>query len=129
MFTGRASSDALCSRNRVPLARLPLLRRCHGAWYISVPSGEHRRSIDNGTHQRKPHLNTKLVRLGNATVDGIAIGPGGERIAIEVKSPKALGVYAVHPRCTQREGQDSMNARGTTGLDPTHFRRYALVSS
>ena len=28
------------------------------------------------------------VRVGNAMVDGVAFGPGGERIAIEVKSPR-----------------------------------------
>ena len=28
------------------------------------------------------------VRVGNAIVDGIAVGPEGERIAIEVKSPR-----------------------------------------
>jgi hypothetical protein len=30
----------------------------------------------------------KPVRVGNAMVDGVAIGPEGERIAIEVKSPR-----------------------------------------
>lgn len=30
----------------------------------------------------------KPVRVGNAAVDGVAIGPEGERIAIEVKSPR-----------------------------------------
>jgi predicted RecB family endonuclease len=30
----------------------------------------------------------RAVRVGNAMVDGIAIGPEGERIAIEVKSPR-----------------------------------------
>jgi hypothetical protein len=29
----------------------------------------------------------KPERVGNAMVDGVAIGPEGERIAIEVKSP------------------------------------------
>jgi hypothetical protein len=29
----------------------------------------------------------KPARVGNAMVDGVAIGPEGERIAIEVKSP------------------------------------------
>jgi hypothetical protein len=29
----------------------------------------------------------KPVKVGNAMVDGVAIGPEGERIAIEVKSP------------------------------------------
>jgi predicted RecB family endonuclease len=29
----------------------------------------------------------KSVRAGNAMVDGVAVGPEGERIAIEVKSP------------------------------------------
>jgi predicted RecB family endonuclease len=29
----------------------------------------------------------KPVRAGNAMVDGVAVGPEGERIAIEVKSP------------------------------------------
>jgi len=28
------------------------------------------------------------VRAGNASVDGVAVGPEGERIAIEVKSPR-----------------------------------------
>jgi hypothetical protein len=30
----------------------------------------------------------KSVKVGNAMVDGVAIGPEGERIAIEVKSPR-----------------------------------------
>jgi len=30
----------------------------------------------------------KPARVGNATVDGIAVGPEDERIAIEVKSPR-----------------------------------------
>jgi len=30
----------------------------------------------------------KPVRAGNAMVDGMAVGPEGERIAIEVKSPR-----------------------------------------
>jgi hypothetical protein len=30
----------------------------------------------------------KPARVGNAMVDGIAIGPEGERIAIEVRSPR-----------------------------------------
>jgi predicted RecB family endonuclease len=32
-------------------------------------------------------VSMKPARVGNAMVDGIAIGPEGERIAIEVKSP------------------------------------------
>jgi len=30
----------------------------------------------------------KSARAGNALVDGLAVGPEGERIAIEVKSPR-----------------------------------------
>jgi predicted RecB family endonuclease len=33
-------------------------------------------------------VSMKPVRVGNAAVDGVAIGPEGERIAIEVKSPR-----------------------------------------
>jgi len=33
-------------------------------------------------------VNMKPVKVGNAMVDGVAIGPEGERIAIEVKSPR-----------------------------------------
>lgn len=33
-------------------------------------------------------VSMRPVRVGNAMVDGIAIGPEGERIAIEVKSPR-----------------------------------------
>jgi predicted RecB family endonuclease len=32
-------------------------------------------------------VSMKPARVGNAMVDGIAVGPEGERIAIEVKSP------------------------------------------
>ena len=32
-------------------------------------------------------VSMKPVRTGNAMVDGIALGPDGDRIAIEVKSP------------------------------------------
>jgi predicted RecB family endonuclease len=32
-------------------------------------------------------VSMKPARVGNAMVDGVAIGPEGERIAIEVKSP------------------------------------------
>lgn len=32
-------------------------------------------------------VSMRPVRVGNAMVDGVAIGPEGERIAIEVKSP------------------------------------------
>ena len=30
----------------------------------------------------------KSARAGNALVDGVAVGPEGERVAIEVKSPR-----------------------------------------
>ena len=33
------------------------------------------------------NVSMKPARAGNAMVDGVAIGPEGERIAIEVKSP------------------------------------------
>jgi predicted RecB family endonuclease len=33
-------------------------------------------------------VSMKPARVGNAMVDGVAIGPEGERIAIEVKSPR-----------------------------------------
>jgi len=33
-------------------------------------------------------VSMKPVRAGNAMVDGLAVGPEGERIAIEVKSPR-----------------------------------------
>jgi hypothetical protein len=33
-------------------------------------------------------VTARPVRAGNAMVDGVAIGPEGERIAIEVKSPR-----------------------------------------
>ena len=33
-------------------------------------------------------ISMRSVRVGNAMVDGVAIGPEGERIAIEVKSPR-----------------------------------------
>lgn len=33
-------------------------------------------------------VSMKPARAGNAMVDGVAVGPEGERIAIEVKSPR-----------------------------------------
>jgi len=33
-------------------------------------------------------VSMRPARAGNAMVDGLAVGPGGERIAIEVKSPR-----------------------------------------
>jgi hypothetical protein len=44
-------------------------------------------------------VSVKPVRVGNAAVDSIAIGPEGERIAIEVKSPRDDIVRGVGQCC------------------------------
>jgi hypothetical protein len=44
-------------------------------------------------------VSMKPARAGNAMVDGIAIGPEGERIAIEVKSPRDDVVRGIGQCC------------------------------
>ncbi|MGA2238695.1 MAG: hypothetical protein ABSG74_05740 [Candidatus Bathyarchaeia archaeon] len=39
----------------------------------------------------------KPVRTGNAMIDGITLGPDGDRIAIEVKSPSYDIIRGIRP--------------------------------
>jgi len=65
-------------------------------------------------HRSKGYkVSMKPAQVGNAMVDGIAIGPEGERIAIEVKSPRddiVRGVGQCYGK--EEEGRQKLEAAG-----------------
>jgi predicted RecB family endonuclease len=74
----------------------------------------------------------KPARAGNAMVDGVAISPDGERIAIEVKSPRDDLVRGIgqcyEAACARYAGSVLVTTlRIARGLRKTAFQRGEII--
>ena len=76
-------------------------------------------------------VSMRRIRLGNTEVDGEAIGPNGERIAIEIKTPRddlarGIGQIAEALAFGYHEAVLVTTLKNTRAIDDSVFKRFGF---
>jgi len=76
-------------------------------------------------------VSIRRIRLGNAEVDGEAIGPNGERIAIEIKTPRddlarGIGQLAEAISFNYDKAVLVTTLKNTKTIDDSVFKRFGF---